>query len=421
MILRELREWEQVVGVGLTAVHATALARSKALDVTPSLSTPGAWDLKAHQHVGIVQCGDIEVRIRPKVGVSRLLWLAALAEVDEGWSDREADLDKAEELVTAMAAAFLFQAERALRDGVMHGYLHREEALFVLRGRLRVAEQVGRRFGFPLPVEVAWDDFTADVPENRLLRSAARCLLRCPGLPSDLRARARRLHELLDGVALLPHGPPPTLPVATRLNARYRPALVLSRMVLRHLSVEAGRGDVPGIAFLFDMNVVFQEFLAHVLGRALEKRTGNTESQTDRPFTQDGSQVVKPDLVWRSGHQILAVVDAKYKRRAEPDPADLYQVVAYSVALECPVVHIVYAGATPSQILRIRPAGAVEVHVHGLNLEGKPAEILARVENLAARIASATGADHVQTYTAPGRGMTTAGGQPPGPPPSSRR
>ena len=41
-----------------------------------------------------------------------------------------------------------------------------------VRGRVRIAQQLRRRTGLPLPVEVTYDDFTPDILENRLLRAA---------------------------------------------------------------------------------------------------------------------------------------------------------------------------------------------------------------------------------------------------------
>jgi 5-methylcytosine-specific restriction endonuclease McrBC regulatory subunit McrC len=46
----------------------------------------------------------------------------------------------------------------------------------------------------------------------------------------------------------------------TKLNERYRPAVELSKLVLRSISYELSHGQVGGTAFLVDMNDVFQEF-----------------------------------------------------------------------------------------------------------------------------------------------------------------
>lgn len=85
------------------------------------------------------------------------------------------------------------QVDRALRRGLMQGYRPTEESALVVRGRIREAEQIRRRFGMTLPVEVAYDEFSTDIPENRILRTAVDRLLRLPGVPGDVRRRL--LHQ----------------------------------------------------------------------------------------------------------------------------------------------------------------------------------------------------------------------------------
>ncbi|MGW1913142.1 5-methylcytosine restriction system specificity protein McrC [Streptomyces sp. NPDC002076] len=48
--------------------------------------------------------------------------------------------------------------------------------------RTREADQIRRHFGLTFPVENAYDEYTADIPENQLLRASAECLLRVPGV-----------------------------------------------------------------------------------------------------------------------------------------------------------------------------------------------------------------------------------------------
>lgn len=86
----------------------------------------------------------------------------------------------------AMAHAFERQAEHAARRGLLQGYRTVEDNLPVLRGRLDVSRQTGRRFRLALPLEVRFDDDSVDLPENRLLSAAARCLVdHDPGRQSD--------------------------------------------------------------------------------------------------------------------------------------------------------------------------------------------------------------------------------------------
>ena len=47
-----------------------------------------------------------------------------------------------------------------------------------MRGRIRFDEQIRRRYGIPLPVELRFDEFTEDILANRLVKAAAARLRR---------------------------------------------------------------------------------------------------------------------------------------------------------------------------------------------------------------------------------------------------
>ena len=81
-------------------------------------------------------------------------------------------------------------AATALEQGLLQGYRHVDDTLPVVRGRIREAEQIRRRFGRLLPLEVRYDDFTVDIAENQLLLAAALRLLRLPGLSRQTRTAA---------------------------------------------------------------------------------------------------------------------------------------------------------------------------------------------------------------------------------------
>ena len=70
-------------------------------------------------------------------------------------------------LPDALALALVSAARRAFSRGLLHGYRTEEEALQTVRGRIRFDDQIRRRFGVPLPVEVRYDEFTDDILANQ--------------------------------------------------------------------------------------------------------------------------------------------------------------------------------------------------------------------------------------------------------------
>src|SRR5665647_696111 len=90
-----------------------------------------------------------------------------------GWKSLVAGFERETDLFSAIASGFAWQATCALDRGVLRGYLAREERRISPRGRVLFARQAATGRGLPLPVEVGYDDFTEDVLENRMLKTAA--------------------------------------------------------------------------------------------------------------------------------------------------------------------------------------------------------------------------------------------------------
>jgi 5-methylcytosine-specific restriction enzyme subunit McrC len=352
--------------------------------------------VRAAQHVGVIIVDDeLEVRIRPKVPIDRLLFLVTFARDERAWRTDVVDLIVKDDLVASMGWAFAHHAEASLARGVLQGYVRVEEALQGVRGRLREGDQLRRHFGLLLPVEVAYDDYTVDIVENRLLMAACRRLLMFPRLPVIVRARLRHLTGRLDGVGEIERDQILQDVQFSRLNERYRPAVRLARAILMGTSLEYGLGAHHGVSFLFDMNRVFEDFVTETVGGALERIGGRTDAQY-RCFLDERKAIdIKPDLVWWHGGRCRAVIDAKYKatRVDEVPNADVYQAMAYSLALDVRPAFLVYAAGNEPPGEHVVVHSDLGVVVAALDISGAPAEILASVEAVASEIAERTRAD----------------------------
>ncbi|WP_235716246.1 McrC family protein [Amycolatopsis sp. ATCC 39116] len=370
-----------------------ALARSGLVEAAPDPETTGQWRVRAKGVVGVATVAvpdgsAVIVRIQPKLPVARLLFLLGYSRSPKGWRDEVVGVAEEPELLPAFARLFTRQAEHALGQGLLKGYVAVEETALVMRGRLRFAEQVRRHHGKLVPVEIAHDEYTTDTAENRLLRSACEVLLRLP-LPTDVRGRLLRLRADLIDVSPIPRGA--VLPTwrPSRLNVRYHHALRLAELVLRNTSVEHRTGDVTVHGFTFDMARVFEDFLTVALREVLADQSGHCVLQARHHLDEDRAIRMIPDFVhYADDGTPLAVADAKYKAEKPegfPD-ADLYQMLAYCTALNLPEGHLVYAkGNAPHAQHRVRNVG-ITIHQHALDLDQPPGDLLSSVAHLARRL-----------------------------------
>jgi hypothetical protein len=132
--------------------------------------------------VGAARIGDIEIRVTPKMPIRRLLFLAGYAQHGADWRPEDVALPEVPGLVPVMSQVLWRQTERAVHQGLLPGYVALEEVSYVLRGRLRETEQLHRHYGAPVPLEIRRDEFTVDIAENQILRTACERMLQVPGV-----------------------------------------------------------------------------------------------------------------------------------------------------------------------------------------------------------------------------------------------
>lgn len=370
-----LAEYESQAVPGLAEDVARTLVATGAVSASRDLD--GTLRLTASTKVGLVRAGDVELVVQPKVRVARLLWMVGHTRDPTGWRDDDVNVDPADDLVTGLAVAFAGQTVRALVGGLLRGYRPVDEASPVLRGRLREADQMRARLGVAVPLEVRYDDYTADIPENRILAAATRRLLRIPGIPAPTRAALHRTQRLLaDVTPLVPGTPPPPTP-ATRLTLRYQPALRLARLVLANRGIDmppsASAGTIAATGFLFDMYTVYEQWLTASLRRELEFHGGAVDGQRIVHLDEARKLAARPDITWWQGPHCRAVIDAKYKTPTSVPMEDLYQLVTYCAALGLTDGHLVYVGGSPTTHT-IRRSG-VRIHHHVIELD-QPARAL---------------------------------------------
>ena len=391
----ELREYEERIWPGpLSQDQLEALNKAR-VDVSPTTDPGGAYLLKPSSYVGAVNVGDLSVIVRPKIPVDRVMFLMTYAMDPRHWRDESIDLAPDDDILEAVALAFVHRTQRAVRRGLLRGYRREEDALNTVRGQIRFADQIGRRYGLPLPIEVAYDEYTEDIEQNRLLKTAVHRLSHTRMRSTAVRREIRRLRPVFDMVQLGSYatGAAPEIRY-TRLDEHYRPAVELARLIIESSSLELFAGRVSGASFLINMNVVFEQFLYVALGEALG--VGNDQWKRGKvlKLDEDGRIDLEPDLCWwspgyaGSGPRPRFVGDAKYKKLDAPGfkHADIYQMLAYSIAADLPSGLLIYAGGEDSDSeYRINHAGKV-IEVATLNLTGTPEDILGEVDHLAERI-----------------------------------
>jgi 5-methylcytosine-specific restriction enzyme subunit McrC len=362
---------------------------------------PGWWNVTAQNIVGSLVVDDVEVLIRPKIKPENLFLLLEVGLPESAWRREAFDYATNADLLPSVISFFARTVETTLARGVLRSYRACQERLVAMRGRLDVPAQLART-GVLVPVSCHFDDYTADVTENRYVKTAVRRALRVARVPAEDRRRLLQQLVTLEDVSDVACQPDELDRIAiTRLNAHYEPALRLSRLILDNLTLIDQHGGTTASSFLVDMNKLFERFVTERLRRALRGRL-EVRPQSTVHLGVGHRVPMSPDLVFRRRGRTAYVADIKYKLTgdAKARTADYYQLLAYTTALDLPEGVLIYCladGGQPEGNVTVRHAGKV-LHTRAIDLTGTPAAVAAEIQSLAMWIS--TRSDSVATAAA---------------------
>lgn len=384
-----LTEGDPALPFALSDAEADALGTAELAVVS---RTPGTadWLVAAGTKVGVARVGELQVTIRPKITIDRLVFLMGYATKPTFWRNHSVLLDVESDLPEALAHAFSRLASKAIEQGLLQGYKTVDESLAVVRGRIRVRDQISRRYGVGLPLEVTYDDFTTDIAENQILLAAATRLLLMPGITKPVRHSLQRLRLQMTGVSVLERGTLLPTWVPSRLNARYQAPLHLAELILAGDSFEQRVGDLHVSGFVFDMWKIYEDFVSIALRESLAPYGGAASFQHRMHLDVARNVEMRPDFFWTGRDGRRVVVDAKYKaeKPAGFPQADLYQLLAYCTVLGLAEGHLVYAKGNEAEVAHEIQGAGVTVHCHTLDLNQAPGVLLEQMHALAAVLAA---------------------------------
>ncbi|MDN4479717.1 McrC family protein [Demequina muriae] len=395
VVLDELRD--DGATVRCSSDVAAALDSTGLVRVEPLIG--GDYRVLPRGKVGVTRIGDLQVEVHPKdkVPLASVLFLLGYA-ADPWFRDENVEMGRDDDLFTAIAEALVRQVSRAVLRGVHRGYVTVDETSRTLRGRIRMGDQVRLHHGRSVPAEITYDEYSADIAENRILLSALHRVLHIPRLGDETYARASALTAVFEGVSEIEvRGPLPPYKL-TRLTERYRPALTLAELVLRHQSLRLGDAyGLVGASFVASMETVYEDFVGVALQESLSRYRGRTTLQygtrLDEPQIGVPAVTMNVDVVHEVGLKPVIVADAKYKAESMSGRfpnTDKYQMLAYCTALGVDRAWLVYAAGGAPVVRRVRNVN-VEIADWSLDLAMSPIEILAQVQALADAMAERAG------------------------------
>ena len=329
------------------------------------LFTFGKRALRTRQYVGLVQTSEVSLQILPKIydleghgttdNLGYLLLLLRLAGAVDLQQIGNAGMRKLRgSFLEVWIWHFARLLHRLLKQQFRRDYVEVEQHTGFIRGKLLMGSmQTGREVlsgRYPCRYEV----FTANQLLNQTLKYCNELLRKETSVPETaalLRANSALLGDVEWRVVTLQDLERIHL---NRLNRDYEPLLELCRLLLGHSALDLRAGRIQQMAFVFDMNRLFENGIAALLqrlrgelqlgGRAL--RSVDTQVRLGELFGQHRMHV---DVVLKDEDGSRVLLDTKYKTldtNSAPAQSDLYQMHAYATAGDesCDTVILLYPG-----------------------------------------------------------------------------
>ena len=349
--------------------------------------------VKATSYVGVFTAGKKTIQILPKISegledkaIKNLLYMLAYTnhlEINEADMAKLCERKKADffEVIIYLFSKNLLEL---LKIDFRKGYIEHDESLFFLRGKILFTQDAKVNLSRVDKTFCRYSDFSEDILLNQVFRYTAWVLLRLTKDPENYRILNELIFMLSD---ITPRRVEPSdfdQIHIDRLNRQYKPVVSLAKLFITNSSVELSNSELETFSFLFDMNALFEEFVAGYISKnkgylvsenskVIAQGVGRVKYLVDRPEAQFR---LKPDIIIEKDGKKL-IIDTKYKildpndQKLGVSQSDLYQVLAYALKFSCPNVVLLY----PAHLQAIEKDYTIEC-------EGKEIHVFVRCVDL---------------------------------------
>lgn len=251
-------------------------------------------------------------------------------------------------LLEVFVIMFLNELETLIKKGLKSDYIECEQNRKFLKGKLLFTQNLKHNFAHKERFFTASDEFSSDIAPNKLIKSTL-LLLSTRNFSTKTNARIMQSRFVFDEISPSQNY---DKDFAKCVNLRhfkaYELILLWCKIFLKKQTFTAYQGSEKAFALLFDMNELFESFVAWHLKRYVaheqckyEVKTQDTGKHLLLENDKENKFRIRPDIVGYKNNKANFIADTKWKilnfsrNDYGVSQSDLYQVFAYLSKYQC--------------------------------------------------------------------------------------
>lgn len=312
--------------------------------------------LKFKQYVGVIQVDGLSVNIHPKADKSDgdqkwknvlLQMLKACGRIKADTAD-SAQLKKQQiNLLEVYFQFYLNEVEGLIRQGLVKKYRKETGNVKALKGKLEFAGNIRHNLIHKERFYTTHQVYDLDHQLHQVLAHALDIVGQFSN-GTHLNDQLRRVQISFPEVKQIkPNAQTLSALKVNRKTAPYERALELAKFIILNYSPDINHGQQKMIALLFDMNVLWEEYVLKQLKKYTREHPEEgfeVNGQESKVF-YESSRSIRPDIVLRKGDETI-VIDTKWKRPYDASASieDLRQMYTYGRFWNATKLILLYPG-----------------------------------------------------------------------------
>lgn len=314
--------------------------------------------VRFNEYVGVIQVGTAVVEVLPKADKSNetetwrnvLISMLHTVGIFDIHAPSSSDLRlRTNSILDLYFEIFIKEIEYLLRRGLVKKYRKTEANISALKGSIQFAKQISQNLIHQERFYVRYSTYDNEHDIHAILFKTLKLLsyintnIQLSGQLGALLLDFPELNDIKISESLFGKI------VLDRKTEPYRNSLEIAKLILLNYYPDVTRGTNNVLALMFDMNVLWEQFVYESI-KKYKAKSATIRAQNTKDFWKPISghrSKIKPDILLNIGTDDCVVLDTKWKNLNghNPSPEDLRQMFVYMKYYGANKVALVYPGA----------------------------------------------------------------------------